>query len=68
MVIGLLFCSLAFNGGCIGLYSLSRYFSAFLMDIHLLIKKKNNYFFHCWPGENCDEMLFKSRGGPYYLD
>ena len=47
MVIGLLFCSLAFDGGCIGLYTLSRYFSAFLMDIHLLIKKKKKNYMKC---------------------
>ena len=45
MTIGLLFCLLAFDGECIGLYTLSRYFSAFFNEIHLLIKKKKKKIF-----------------------
>ena len=40
MVIGLLYCSLAFDGGCIGLYTLSCYFSAFFNEFIYLSKKK----------------------------
>ena len=48
MAIGLLFCLLAFDGGCIGLYTLSRYFSAFFIEILLLIKKKKNIYIYIY--------------------